>query len=258
MENIGQSIGRFDNRAIVGLSARPRGRRTNAAVTVGHHQTSPIEVLAGRFPVVRRLVGEPSFRVVARRFVLSEPPSLPIPCSYGESFPRFLRAQGDAATIEYVADIPELEAARGRARHAAEAVPLGAKALALLRTNRVDGLRVALHPSVSLVQSRFPIVTIWETNWYDKRGNSRIERWRTEAALVARPFLQVEVRRLPPGAYAFLLALARGQTVATAIRIASAATPEFEAASNLALLMDANVVVGIREVIRDNQRRIAS
>jgi hypothetical protein len=72
------------------------------------------------------------------------------------------------------------------------------------------------------------------------------ERWAAEAALVSRPFLEVEIRRLPPGGYAFLRALSEGQTVAIAARIASEGTPKFELASNLALLIDANVVIGVR------------
>ena len=49
---------------------------------------------------------ELSFRVVARRFILSEPPSGRIPLSYGDNFPRFLRSQGNAASIKDVATLP--------------------------------------------------------------------------------------------------------------------------------------------------------
>jgi hypothetical protein len=34
-------------------------------------RSGPIELLAARYPVIRRLVGELSFRVAARRFILS-------------------------------------------------------------------------------------------------------------------------------------------------------------------------------------------
>jgi hypothetical protein len=107
-------------------------------------------------------------------------------------------------------------------------------------------LYLTLHPSVGLVQSRFPIVTIWENNQSDGESGI-IDRWSAETALVARPFLEVEVRRLPPGGYTFLRALSDGQTVAIAVRAATAATSEFEVVSNLALLMDANVIVGIHQ-----------
>jgi hypothetical protein len=65
--------------------------------------------------------------------------------------------------------------------------------------------------------------------------------------MVARPFFEVEVRRLPPGCYAFLRALSEAQTIATATQAARAATPKFEPVSSLALLRDANVIVGILE-----------
>ncbi len=245
MRSIHQSLTSFDHDAFVGLSRQPLSDlRTDDVVSAHSHHTSPIEVLAARYPIMRRLVGELSFRIVARRFILSEPPSVPIPLSYGDNFPGFLRTQGTAASLEYVADIAELEMVRGRAQHAADARPVAAAALSPLQTRRLHGLRVVLHPSVGLVQSRFPIVTIWESS---QRGGGMIDRWGCEAALVARPFLEVEVRRLPPGGYAFLRALSEGQIVATAAAIATDATPKFELNSNLAVLQGANVVVAIQE-----------
>jgi hypothetical protein len=101
--------------------------------------------------------------------------------------------------------------------------------LSSLLAERLNGLRVMLHPSVGLVQSRFPIVAIWENN-QTNNDDGKIERWVGEAALVTRPFLKVEVRRLPPGGYAFLRALSGGQTVKTAVALATEATPAFEMA----------------------------
>jgi hypothetical protein len=166
-----------------------------------------------------------------------------------------------------VADIAELEMVHDRARRAADARPVGVRAFAPLTINRLKGLRVELHPSVSLVASRFPIVTIWENNRCD-REPGMIGRWRAEAALVARPFLEVEVRRLPPGGHAFIAALSEGQTMAAAVEAGKAAVAsarealgrsrpssramrlrryDFDIASNLMMLIDAEIVVGFRE-----------
>lgn len=209
--------------------------------------TRPIDVLAARFPVVRRLVGEDSFAAMARRFAASEPPTLlTLPC-YGETFPRFLRRQGcNAVSIEYVADIAELEMVRGRARHAADAVPLGGRAVSSLRAEWFGELHLELHPSLFLVASRFPIVTVWEHNRRDGK-TGMIERWGAESALVARPFVTVEVRRLPPGGYAFISALSQGRTIAEAVDAGAAAAAKFDIAANVAFLIEADVVVGIRE-----------
>ena len=242
MGSIHQSVTGFDRDALVGSYKQPLSDLRN--VPAYCDRTSPIEVLAARYPVVHQLVGELSFRIVARRFILNEPPSVPLPFSYGDNFPGFLRNQGTLASIEYVADIAELEMARWRARYAADARPIAAAALSLLQTRRLHALRVVLHPSVCLVQSRFPIETIWESS---QSGDGMIDRWGCEAALVARPFLEVEVGRLPPGGYAFVRALSEGQMVATAVAIATDATPKFEVCSNLALLREVNAVVAIQE-----------
>ena len=132
-----------------------RARRRDDGVLARRDRTSQIDLLAARYPVIRRLVGAPSFRVAARRFILSEPPSAPIPRSYGDSFPRFIRSLGNAACIEYVADVAELEMLRQKAKHAAHAQPSGA-ALSSLRAERLSELRIFLHPSVCLVESAFP------------------------------------------------------------------------------------------------------
>ena len=100
--------------------------------------------------------------MIAHQFIAGEPLRFD-----EEAFPRFLRSRGAAASIEYVADIAELEMAHDKARRAADARPVGAQAFAPLSIKRLKGLRVELHPSVSLVASRFPIVTIWENNRCD-------------------------------------------------------------------------------------------
>jgi hypothetical protein len=202
--------------------------------------------LAARYPVIRRLVGELSFRVAARRFILEHPLGGMAPNGFGDEFPHFIRSLGNAACIEYVADVAELERLQHKARYAPHVRPFAALALSSLQPDSLGGLRVALHPSVCLMQSRFPIVTAWENN-QAKNGNGMIERWAAEAAIVARPFFEVEVRRLPPGDYAFLRALSEGKTVATALGIATEVVPKFDVVSSLRLIDDLKVVVGIQE-----------
>ena len=158
----------------------------------------------------------------------------PIPLRYGENFSRFLRSQGNAASIEYVADIAALEIACNRARYSADIRPLERKSLVVTAAARLSGLQLSLHPSVYLVQSRFPIVTVWERS--RSAGDcGMIEAMADyEEALVARPFAEVEVRRLPPGGRAFIGALWQGKTIAAAIKAGVAAAPVFDSDGNLA------------------------
>jgi hypothetical protein len=203
-----------------------------------------IRALATRYPVVRRLIGDDSFLDVARRFVAMQPPRMPIVPHFGETFPHYLRSLGDGASFEYVADIAELEAARARAHHSADATPLDAQAFSFRSTARFDEYGVILHPSVALVASRFPIVTIWRANQTDA-GCGMLDQWRPEAALIARPFLDVDVLLLPAGGHAFMTALSTGSAIAEAAATATANDPGFNLAANLDLLVEANIVVGV-------------
>src|SRR5262249_54299966 len=79
----------------------------------------------------------------------------------GEEFPTFLRSFGDCASIEYLADIAALEWARHTARYAAH-VAMSSLEMPQQSSAQLRAVRAVLHPSVSLINSRFPIVTIWE------------------------------------------------------------------------------------------------
>jgi hypothetical protein len=204
---------------------------------------SLIEAVAARYPTVVRLAGMDSFRAVAHRYVLSEPPRSPVLLDYGTTFPEFLRTLGSFPSLDYLADIAGLDLARTKAYHAADAVPICCEAFADLPAACLDRLRVLLHPSVSIVASRFPIVTIWEASLSGDYGVIP-QHWGPQVALVARPSLEVEVRRLPPGGNIFLETLADGDTMAVAAGVAAAQCDAFELMTNLALLIESNIVVG--------------
>ena len=70
---------------------------------------------------------------------------------------------------------------------------------------------------------------------------SSIEDCSAEDALVIRPRLDVEVRRLPFGGTAFLGALASGATLGDAALSATADHAEFDLAANLAGLIGAGL-----------------
>jgi hypothetical protein len=234
---------------LAGVPAATANVDLRAGVDFRHAGTGAflVRALAARYPVVRRLIGDDSFLDVARRFVAKQPPRLPIVQHFGETFPHYLRSLGAAASFEYVADIAELEATRTRAYHSADAPFLDARAFPLLSTlslsmARFNDCGLILHPSVALVASRFPIVTIWRANQTDA-GRGILDRWRPEAALIARPLLDVDVLLLPAGGHAFMHALLSGLTIGAAAASASDDNPEFDLDANLTMLAKANIVV---------------
>jgi hypothetical protein len=195
-----------------------------------------VKALKSRFPVVEKIVGEEFFAGMARLFVKERPPRSPLLATYGDEFPAFIAAFEPARELSYLADVARLEAARTRAYHAADAPPVGAEHFATLDSQTVETIRIAMHPSTEIVRSPYPIVTIWAMN-SGEQELAPIANWRGEDALVSRPFLEVEVRALPPGGAAFLLALAAGSPLGEAAEAARADDPSFDLTGNLAGLI---------------------
>lgn len=204
-----------------------------------------IAALRTQFPATERIVGEEFFAAMARVYVVTAPPRSPILVGYGEGFPGFIAAFAPAADVPYLADVARLETARTRAYHAADAVPLDPAVWQTLAPANLAGTRVTLHPSVQVLRSAYPVVTIWSMN-AGESALAPIEDWSGEDAVISRPRLDVEVRRLPVGGAAFLGALAAGTTLGDAARSAAADHGDFDLAANLAGLIGAGLATDVQ------------
>jgi hypothetical protein len=194
-----------------------------------------VSALEARFPATRKIVGEDFFKGAAKLFASTQPPRSPLMMFYGDVFPAFLADFEPARDVPYLADVARLEAARTRAYHAADATPLMPAALLGSLADALAGMRFILHPSVEIVASDYPVVTIWAMNT-GEIDLAPITDWRGEDALVARPGFDVEVRRLPPGGKTFLQNLAAKSPLGEAAAATLAGNPSFDLAANLAAL----------------------
>lgn len=201
--------------------------------------------LASRFPVTEKLVGEAFFAAMAQAFITQHPPKSPMLFGYGDDFADFVDAYHPAADLGYLPDVVRLEAARGKAYHAVDIPPLEPAILADLDPDILPTLTFAFHPSVSLVRSVHPIVTIWAMNAGEMRL-SPIEPWIGEDALIARPHLTVQVQRLPPGGAVFLAVLVSGSTLTAGVEAALANANDFDLIANLAGLLQSGAVTAVR------------
>lgn len=204
-----------------------------------------IDALAKRFPATAKLVGDAFFRAMAREFVETSPPRSAVLLRYGGDFPDFIGAFPPAAAVPYLADVARLEWVWHEAYHAADAEPLSQEALSALGP-RAENVGFVLHPSLNLVRSAYPVITIWELSMRDGEDEPGRLPAGGEDALVLRPALQVTVRRLPPGGAAFVEALMAGAKLPAAAAIAEEAEPSFDLATNLAGLMRSGAFVGTR------------
>ncbi|ARQ00852.1 DNA-binding domain-containing protein [Pseudorhodoplanes sinuspersici] len=200
-----------------------------------------INTLKAKFPATERIVGEEFFAAMARIFVATYPPRSKILHTYGDDFADFIVAFEPAAELPYLADVARLEAARTRAYHAADAEPLTAAAFQDTDADRVGSMRFTLHPSLQIVCSHHPVVTIWSMN-AGEWPLGPIDDMQAEDALVIRPGLDVLVRTLPPGGAAFLYALARGSRLDEAAAHATDRDNRFDLTANIAGLIASGAV----------------
>jgi hypothetical protein len=204
-----------------------------------------VGALASRFPVAEKIVGLEFFSAMAHEFVRLHPPRSPLLLSYGDDFAAFIEEFEPARDVAYLPDVVRLEVARGRAYHAADMAPLDIAVLAALEPECLAELVFLPHPSLSILRSAHPTVTIWAMN----AGEMELEpigEWVGEDALVLRPQMIVEVRRLPPGGAAFLAALADGRNLATAVETATRDAADFDLSVNLAGALQAGAFTAIR------------
>lgn len=169
-----------------------------------HHGLS--RALAARFPVVEQLVGAAFFAALARAFLVAHPPRTPVLLAWGDALPEFLEGFAPVASLPWLADVARLELARGVAFHAADAEAVGPAALGAADP---AVLRLRLHPSVRLVASAWPVVSIWQA--HQPGGPPGAVTPGAERALVARdPGGAVIVAPLDAPGHAVLDALGRG------------------------------------------------
>lgn len=224
-------------RANAGLERRFGVYRSNVSAAL-------VEALAVRYPVVKRLVGQKFFRAMTRDYALKNLPRSPVLIRYGGGFPDFIEGFGPARSLPYLADVAQLESAWWEAYHAADAEPVAPAAFDAIPGDRLADTGFALVPSMRLMSSRFPVVSIWRTNTEDETVSS-VDLSEPEDALIARPEMEVEVRRLPPGAFAFLAALSGGHSLGKAASRAMAADSRFDITENLAGLIRSRIVARI-------------
>jgi hypothetical protein len=133
------------------------------------------EALAAVYPVVQRLVGADFFEQTARRYIAAHSPRSGNLHDFGAAFADFLRAFDAAQSLPYLPDVARLEWAWHEAFHAADAPPFDFARLATVPAAEYGALMFALHPSTRLLESRYPILRIWQVNQPDHVGEPTVD-----------------------------------------------------------------------------------
>ncbi len=221
----------------IGMKATKRFNvyRNNVSVSLS-------EALGATFPIVQALVGDEFFQGMTQIFTRQSLPKTPVLLDYGSEFPDFITTFSPAQTIPYLADIARLEWAWNRAYHSADVRPVTIKHLAKIPQDQVAHVCLHFHPSLHLLQSSWPIASIWQA--HQPRGFEGGLPGEGENVLILRPELDVEIRNLNPQALQFLSALFEGATLGQASEL-FVEDQSFDLSSHLAALFTMGAVIGL-------------
>ncbi len=179
-----------------------------------------IEALEANHPTTRAVVGEATFRELARAFVRRSPPSNGVLASYGAGFSTWLADESGAGLSPLVADLARLDRAWTESHLAADAPMLDPGALVALGVDRFAAARLVPHPAARWLVAG-EAFTIWRAHregvLRDGRDPGDGDETRVMAALLTRPDDVVVWTPIDRVAAAFLDACAGGRTVAEAL-----------------------------------------
>jgi hypothetical protein len=188
---------------------------------------------------VRRLVGDEFFSGMAVAFARAHPPRSRLLFEYGHDFAAFVAAFEPARDLPYLADVARIERAWLDAYHAADARPLSPRELGAIAPEDLAAAVFRPHQAMRILRSRFAAFSICMTNRDGEAAAAPIRGDVAEDTLVTRPGLAVEMRRLPPGVAAFLLALAAGHGFEAAIGAGLEDTETFAPAEAIGIMLEA-------------------
>jgi hypothetical protein len=207
---------------------------------------SLIKALRLSHPAAHRLVGADFFEGAAHQFLQQHWPRAALLDEFGADFGAFLQAFEPAGSLPYLGDVARLEWAVHRALHAIDAPTLDLARLAEIAQAHGPRVRLAAHPSLSLLQLGFPADSIWRAVLEeDDAALAAIDPAPTPLWVMVQRVASggVDVRRLPEPEWRFAAALCFGISLWAALESTQRLGPERPAERLLAELLTAGCFV---------------
>jgi hypothetical protein len=207
------------------------GKGIDAATRIGFYRNNVLsnfrEALRSTYPVIEQLVGERYFERLAYEFFRAYPSKSGDLNLYGNRFADFLDEHEVARQLPYLPDAARLEWTVETAFYAEDRAPLDLARLATVPPDRQDAVTLKLHPSCSLLASRYPVQRLWEVHQPGYAGDQQVNLADGGVLLlVHRQAFEVALEALTPGGYCLLDRLSRGETLGEALTHALALEPE--------------------------------
>ena len=167
---------------------------------------------------------------------------------YGEAFPDFLSTLPGVQNAPYVPDVARLEWFTTFALNAKDMAPIPIQSMAQIPAEELPGTRLIMHPSLGLIPSSWPILSIWQDCQSGSQRDTAnpVDMQSPESLMIVRPNHEVNTWLLSPGELIFMQQLFNAETLEMAANSAVSLDPEFDLSSQLGDLFQRGAVVGLR------------
>jgi len=122
------------------------------------------DALAGAYPVIKQLVGDDFFRMLALRFIEQHPSRSANLHHYGAELADFVARFEAAKELVYISDTAALEWACHTAYFVKDEAMFDFHRLAQIPPEQHPNLIFLLHPATRIVRSPFPVYAIWQAH----------------------------------------------------------------------------------------------
>jgi hypothetical protein len=225
--------------AIVGKGLEPAARLQIYRRSCNAIQTG---ALRASFPAVLALVGEDFFEQTAHGYRHAHPSNSGNLQGFGAHLAEYLASLPALADYQYVPDVAGLEWQRqltALARHSATASP---DAVARSSAGAGQSLAISLHPSVHLLASRHPVLTLWRYAMQPSPEPLRLDG-AGENVVLWRADGEVAMATLDAASFACIESLAQGRPPGVAHTAALAADAEFDLAACLKSFAQCGLII---------------
>ncbi len=218
-----------------GVVSCPRySQERGAEVYRNNYRGTLHDTLAGAYPVIRQLVGEDFFRLLAKRFIEQHPSRSGNLHRYGSELAQFLLQFEPAWQLVYLPDMARLEWAYHHAYFADDVPPLELTRLATVAARSYEKLRWRLHPSCALLSSAYPVAAIWQAHQEGAADLDAIDLGQGgDTLLVHRQGLRVEIFSIAAASHHWLAQLQQGVAMGAATDATLEAHPDFDLPATL-------------------------
>lgn len=205
------------------------------------------DALAGAYPVIKQLVGDDFFRLLAMKFIEQYPSRSGNLHHYGAEMTAFVADFPPAQELKYLSDVATLEWACHVAYFEKDESLFDLNRLSQFSPEQYPHLVFRLHPAVRVVRSPYPISAIWQAHQPHADSNFHIDLDSGSCiALVSRIVDSAQVIELSEAEAEWLQDIQAGISLGISTEKTIEIHPDFDLQNTLLKFVAQNVLIDVR------------